>query len=711
MRSRTLSSAFTVFLALLGLLPARGAHAAGLLLADGGLGGQLEVAEHTVNVTIDNGIAVTQVTQVFRNTEDRQVEALYSFPVPKGASVANFSLWINGKEMVGEVVEKARARQIYDSYKKQRRDPGLLEQASFKTFEMRVFPIGPRAEQKVQITYYQELDFDHDWATYVYPLATVTQEGRDSRTRGKFGLNLEVRSAIPIAAVESPSHKDAFAFARHGEGHWQASLETTGGDLNRDVVIAYHTARPHTGIDLITSSNPGEDGYFLLTLTAGEELAKKVQGMDYVFVLDVSGSMNEAGKLALARGSLGAFVEALGEGDRFEVITFNVASRELFHKLNSANAESKKEAVEFLQTQEARGGTFLEPALRAAYKYKSPDRPLNVVVLSDGLTEQSERKTLLQLITERPAGTRAFAIGVGNEVNRPLLEQIAEDSGGLAAFVSREDNFERQAQAFRRKLLRPAASHLNITLNGADAYDLEPRTLPSLYYGMPIRLYGRYRKAGPISVRIQGDLGGELLDRTVPVEIPEKEEHPELERMWAWHRIQSLQKEADRAGDRSAVLQDIVRLGEGYSIVSEYTSFLVLENDAEFKRWQIERRNAARIERDRKSQATVQAALERLRTKAADGLGPVDAVGAKAEPEARTTSAPLATRRLTGSPGAMPAIPAAPAERGTSHDVDLGGGGGSAGGGGGGAFDPWTATLALALAGLGLARCARRLNA
>lgn len=675
-------------LLLLLLIPIR-AHAAGLLLADGGFGGQLEIAEQTVQVTINNGVAVTRVDQVFRNLENRQVEALYTFPVPKGASVANFSMWIGGKEMVGEVVEKQRARQIYDSYKKQRKDPGLLEQASFKTFEMRIFPIAARAEQRVQITYYQELDFDHDWATYVYPLATVTQEGRDSKTHGKFGLNLEVRSEVPIAAMESPSHGKDFAFAKNGDGHWQASLETANGDLNRDVVVAYHTARPHTGIDLLASRVSGEDGYFLLTLTAGEELAKREAGMDYVFVLDVSGSMNEAGKLSLARGSLDAFIEALGAEDRFEVITFNVAAKELFRELKSADAGNKKSAVSFLASQEARGGTFLEPALRAAYKYKSPDRPLNVVILSDGLTEQAERKTLLELIAERPAGTRAFAIGVGNEVDRQLLEQLADESGGLAAFASREDDFTRQAQAFRRKLMRPAASNVKITLEEADAFDLEPKTLPSLYYGAPVRLYGRYRKSGPISVHLQADIGGEHLDRTLPVEIPEKAENPEIERMWAWHRVQSLLKEADRAGDRSRVIGEIVRLGEGYSIASEYTSFLVLENGGEYQRWQIERKNAARIERDRRSQAKVEAALEKLREKAVDGLGPVEA-----KP---TSEAPaVAPQRVT--PGITPAAPQSPT-RSTSHDVDLGGGG---------AFDPWSAALALALAGLAFARLAPR---
>src|SRR5947207_7425419 len=91
--------------------------AAGLLVADGGLGGVLEIKEQDVKVTINNGVAVTEVEQVFLNTENRIVEALYTFPVPKGASVASFSMWINGKEMIGEVVEKQRARQIYDSYK------------------------------------------------------------------------------------------------------------------------------------------------------------------------------------------------------------------------------------------------------------------------------------------------------------------------------------------------------------------------------------------------------------------------------------------------------------------------------------------------------------------------------------------------------------------------------------------------------------------
>ncbi|MCH9646864.1 MAG: VIT and VWA domain-containing protein [Deltaproteobacteria bacterium] len=688
--SKTLRHSLTLFslVLALGLLPSPPVEAAGMLVADGPFGGALEIEEHSVEVTINNGIAVTEVTQVFRNTEDRVAEALYTFPVPHKASVANFSMWINGEEMVGEVVEKERARQIYNSYKRRGQDPGLLEQNDYKTFEMRIFPIPARAEQRVQVAYYQELEIDHDWATWVYPLATVTQPGVDARVHGRFSLNLDVRSEIPIKEMESPSHGDDFVVARHSDFLHQASLETTGGSLRRDLVITYRLSRPRTGVDLIASNPPGEDGYFLMTLTTGEELKETERGMDYVFVLDISGSMDDDGKLALSRGSIDAFLRELGDADRFEVLTFNVAADALFSRLESAETGTLGQAERFLASRQARGGTILRPALETAYGYKDPDRPLNVVLLSDGMTQQGERATLLRAIQERPSGTRVFAIGVGNEVNRPLLEQLAEDAGGLAAFLSRGDDFQRKARAFRRKLLRPAASNVEITFEGGATYDLEPRKLPSLFHGSPLRLYGRYRDSGPVTVRLTADVGGEQLDQVVELNLPSEEgNNPEIERMWAWHRVQGLQKEADRRGSRDSAIDEIVRLGEGFSIVTEYTSFLVLENDAEYQRWKLERRNALRLERDRRSQRALREEITRLQDEARSGLGPITpeekAQLAQAKPRRPSNGPPSAARRQATQPVNEP-----PREPSRGADFDFGGG----------AIDPLTALLALGLA-------------
>src|SRR5688572_17177691 len=352
------------------------AEAAGLLVADGGFGGTLELKEHEVDVTINNGIAVTRVMQVFQNMEQRQVEALYTFPVPKGASVANFSMWINGKEMVGEVLEKKKAREIYESYKQTRKDPGLLEQVDYKTFEMRIFPIAPNAEQRVQITYYQELEIDHDWATYVYPLATSTRREMDQRTTGRFAFTVHGKSLVPISSVESPSHAADIVVAKHTANYYQASLEQRSGSLARDIVLAFNFERPQSGFDLLTSKPAGEDGYFCLTLAPGEDLDRKEAGMDYIFLLDISGSMADDGKLLLSKDSVGAFIQELAPEDRFELIAFNVAPNLAFRELRSATDQNKSDGIAYISGQAARGGTVLAPALTTAFKYSTPDRPL-----------------------------------------------------------------------------------------------------------------------------------------------------------------------------------------------------------------------------------------------------------------------------------------------------------------------------------------------
>jgi len=676
------------------------AYGAGMLVAEGRFGGRLEIKEHTVDVTINNGIAVTEVTQIFENQENRQVEALYSFPVPAGASVSNFSMWINGKEMIGEVVEKERARQIYNSYKAVGTDPGLLEQVDFKTFEMRVFPIGPRAEQKVQVKYYQELGVDHDWVNYVYPLATNAKGEMDRRVQGKFALTMRVKSEVPIVEMKSPSHGDDFIFAKHSEKFAETSMEMTGGDLANDIVLAYNTVRPHTGVDVITSATGKEDGYFYITLTPGEELADAGAAMDYLFILDISGSMANSGKLDASSRSVAAFVDALPEESRFDVMAFNVQPEPLFGQLENVSQTSQRQAREFVNSQRARGGTVLQSALRAAYNYVDTegDRLLNLVILSDGLTQPADQRALLDTSGERPQNTRIFCIGVGNEVNRPVLNQLAEDAGGLAAFISRGDDFDRQAEAFQRKLIRPVATDVNIQVLGAKAYDVVPANLPNLYHGSPMRVYGRYKNAGDAEIVVHGFVEGQAFETRVPYTFPKiDDDNPEIERMWAFQNIQEIldaSRKVQREPNQSDV-DEIVRLGEGYSIVTEYTSFLVLENEGEYKRWKIERRNALRENRDRRAQEKFTKELNAIRQQASADVGPANRTETpKREKMAKKIDQPL-NQEFTGTRR----------DDSSSRNVSIKSPGMIRGGG---AFDPITGGICAILAGTAFAARRRK---
>ncbi len=667
----------TMVLTVISSVTPKNTDAAGLLIADGGFGGVLEIKEHDVNVTINNGIAVTKITEVFHNTEKRQVEALYTFPVPKNASVANFSMWINGKEIIGEVLEKERAREIYNSYKQVRKDPGLLEQVDYKRFELRIFPIAAGADQKIEVTYYQELEVDHDEITYIYPLATVTQDVVNSNTTGRFSFQLEAKSSIPITQIESPSHESDIVVADHSDNYKMVSLEQKEGSLANDIVIHYGLSRPTSGIDLVTSKSGREDGFFYLTVTAGQEISKQDIGMDYIFLLDISGSMSNSNKLSISNKSLNAFIGELGKKDRFELMTFNVQPYTLFNQLRDVNEQSKADATTFLGTQSARGGTVLAPALTTAYKYGNPDRPLNVIILSDGMTEQKERQQLMQLINQRPSHARVFCIGIGNEINKPLLEQMAHDSGGLAAFISGSDNFTRQAKAFRRKLMHPAVSNLALRFDGIEVYGITPAKIPNLYFGSPVRVYGRYKGSAEAEVILSGQVMGKDIQKAITLPFPGKDAaNPEIERMWAQKQIDQLLKLADRKNNRQSIIGEIVQLGETFSIVSEYTSFLVLENDAEYKRWKIERRNLQRISRDRTAQNKRQQTLVSIRQKALQNLGPQGAAQ-KATNQSKMVTKPATPTVQTSntSPNATPKPVSQPAVvRNQSRDINFGSG-------------------------------------
>jgi len=713
-RRNRLGSAWSLAAGLMGMLTVCVPHtvlASGLLIADGGLGGKLEIVEQEVRVTINNGIAVTHIDQVFLNTEQRIVEALYTFPVPHNASVSNFSMIINGKEMIGEVVEKKRAREIYDSYKAVRRDPGLLEQVDYKTFELRVFPIAAGAEQRISLTYYQQLNFDHNQAAYIYPLATNVKGEIDSRTTGKFAFTIDVKSEIPIADLKSPSHANDFVITHPTENYARASLEVSEGDLNRDVVIHYDIARPKTGIDLVASKHSDEPGYFMLSMTAGQELEELASGMDYMFVVDISGSMANDGKLQMSQEAVTSFIGALGPEDRFDVMTFNTTPTLQFPEMRSVDAEAQQLALEYLRQQKARGGTELRPAVATAYKFKDADRPLNVVILSDGMTEVSEQAELLAAIEQAPSGTRVFCIGIGNDINRPLLKQVAEGAGGLAAFISHQDDFKRQAQAFRRKLMRPVATNVRLKIENVKAHDLANEELSDLYFGAPIWIVGRYDQPGEGLITLTADVLGQPIEQSIRFNFPAAEEsNPEIDRMWASTRVNKLMDSLRSSGRNESTIAEIVRLCEGYSIVSEYASFIVLENDAEYERWSIARRNATRIQRDRAAQHQVQQELAALREQALSRLGPTSEkmVSTHRQPtadEAQAVPSPQPANR----PGDLNlGVPSNQSSNNTNHNVSGGNDGG--GGGGGGAIDPITGLLAAGAAAASALAARRKRN-
>lgn len=164
--------------------------ATGLLIPEDKSLPPLAMLDHRVSIMIEDQVSITTVMQTFRNHTNRQLEATYLFPVPKGASVDRFVMTVDGKEVKGELLPADKARDIYNSIVRRTQDPGLLEYVDHNLFRMRVFPVPPNGDQKVSIRYNSLAPKEGNLVQYTYPLKT---DGKTVTTLEKFAIAATVK--------------------------------------------------------------------------------------------------------------------------------------------------------------------------------------------------------------------------------------------------------------------------------------------------------------------------------------------------------------------------------------------------------------------------------------------------------------------------------------------------------------------------------------
>ena len=147
--------------------------AAGMLIPKDESIPPLAIESQRVDIQIKDGVATARIEQVFRNSVNRNLEAVFIFPLPENASISDFAMMINGKRMSGELVEKGKARVIYEDIVRRMKDPGLLEHMGGNLFRISVFPVPANGLQKIELEYSQTLAYDAGLYTYVYPLKTA----------------------------------------------------------------------------------------------------------------------------------------------------------------------------------------------------------------------------------------------------------------------------------------------------------------------------------------------------------------------------------------------------------------------------------------------------------------------------------------------------------------------------------------------------------
>lgn len=590
-------------------LPAAPALAAGLLKPVGAPFGPLELDHHEVRVVINNGFARTEVDQVFKNPHGADLEAKYAFPLPRRASLSELSLWVDGKELTGEVLPKEEAKDAYEEEKAAGNDAGLAEKDSYRSFEVSVSPVRAGGSTRVRLVYYQPLEIDTGIGRYVYPL----EEGGVDEAKEQafllndvvtgeatFKLDLRLKTAYPVEAVLVPSHPEA-SVLRDADGYHVQVSSPGPATLRRDFVLNYRLADRPASVELIPYRTQGAaEGTFMAVVTPGDDLRRIGEGSDWTFVLDVSGSMQA--KLAFVAEGVKKALGRLRPEDRFRVALFDDTARWLVEPFTPASGESVEQAIAQVQALRPGGGTNLYGGLVLGLSELDPGRTSAVLVVTDGVANvgPTGNKAFLDLM--KGADVRLFTFVMGNSADTPLLEDLALASNGFAMSLSNDDAIVGRLLQASSKLTHEALHGVRLQLEGLTVSDLAPSEPLTLYRGDQLVVFGKYRGAGQGTLELSGKVSGRPLRVKLPVTLPAHDvRNPEVERLWALAKIEELERRMRLGGDARELETAVRDLGVRYSLVTDRTSMVVMTDDR-FAARRIERRNLDRVLRERTAQ-------------------------------------------------------------------------------------------------------------
>lgn len=572
----------------------------------------IQIRDHHVQVTINNGFAQTTISQTFFNPNTTDLEAFYRFPLPKSASLSEVTLTLGEQTIHGEVVAREQAETIYQAEKQQGNNVALATKESYQSFDFKVHPVRANSETRIQIVYYQPISVDTGVVKYLYPLedggtdevAKSFWDSTSDKVEGLFSAEFEIKSALPIKDIRVPGFENSLVTDRIADGHYKIRIEQKDFKLNQDLICYYRLADDLPGrVELVAfRDDAAKPGHFMMVVTPGIDLQPINSGADYVYILDTSGSMNT--KLATLIDGVTKAIGNLSDQDRYRVITFSNQATDQSGGWKVANAENVQRTLNALSNLASGGSTNLYDGLNLGLSDLDNDRATSVILVTDGVTNQGivEPKKFHELTSMHDI--RIFGFLLGNNSNWPLMRTICDASGGFYAGVSNADDIYGQVLLAKSKITYESLHDASFKIKGVKTFDLTNQNPGKIYRGEQLIMFGRYSKGGKATLTLDAKLTGKDRIYQTTFDFPDIDTaNPEIERLWAMDQIENIQAKRDRGdmikSESSTAIQD---LGIQYQLVTDETSMLVL-SDASFQKHQIKRLNTDRIKREHVAQA------------------------------------------------------------------------------------------------------------
>jgi Ca-activated chloride channel family protein len=576
--------------------------------------------KHTdVKAEISGFLSRVVVTQEFENPFKDKIEAVYTFPLPQNAAVDDMTMRVGERVARGVVRRRDEARLIYDAARNAGNIATLLNQERPNIFTQSVANIMPGEKVTVTISYVATMKYEDGSYEFVFPMvvapryipaqpaagvgkaagavgpeanAPAAQVNDGSRInppvmpggmRAGHDISIEVAldAGVRIDAIRSSSHE--LDLERPTTHSAVARLKNRAEIPNKDFILRYEVSGRGVEDGVLAHRSPVGNltsGFFMMILQPpGRVNVKDVTPKEIVFVLDTSGSMSGR-PIEKAKEAMRFALDGLYPQDTFNLITFSGDTSILFPEPVPATKENLLAAQEFMASREGSGGTEMMKAIRAALDPSDAKDHIRIVCFMTDGAVGNDREIISEVQKHQKA--RVFSFGIGDSVNRFLLDKMAEEGRGDVEYVGLNDDGAAAAKRFYERVRNPLLTDISIDWGGLPVADIYPKATPDLFGAKPVVLYGRYAGGGSGVVKLKGKMAGRDWAREIPVTLPGNEpRHDVLATLWARTRIDDLMSQVyygiQRGSARPDLVEAITQLALDYRLTTQFTTFVAVE--------------------------------------------------------------------------------------------------------------------------------------
>ena len=568
--------------------------------------------KHTdVKAEISGFLSRVVVTQEFENPFTEKIEAVYTFPLPQNAAVDDMTMIVGDRTVRGKILRREEAEAVYEAAKTGGQTASLLNQERPNIFTQSVANILPGEKIKITISYVETLKYENGSYEFVFPMvvgpryvpgsATVnaTKNGGNGfasdtdrvpdgsritpppapegmRAGHDVSFELTLDAGLAIDGLTSKTHE--VDIDRPDNHRARIRLKDQATIPNKDFVLRYDVAGQKIADALLTHTS-SKGGFFTFILQPPERVtAEDVTPKELVFVLDTSGSMSGF-PIEKAKETMTLALDNLYPYDTFNLITFAGDEHILFPAPVPATKENLAKAKAFLETRSGGGGTEMMKAIKASMDPSDAQGHVRIVCfMTDGYV--GNEMEIIGEVQKHP-NARVFAFGIGGSVNRYLLDNMAKYGRGEVEYVALNDDGSAAARRFHERVRNPLLTDISIDWSGLPVADVYPKTIPDLFGAKPVILTGRYTGTGRGTIRLRGKMSGRDFIREIPVDFSNSQSHDVLATLWARTRVDDLMsqdfKGAQQGDMQDEVKKNIIQLGLEYRLMTQFTSFVAVE--------------------------------------------------------------------------------------------------------------------------------------